>query len=152
MVAVHIGENLVRIQQQDIKTILHLRVEWTAAIKIASDGVEEQVIIFMYMVNNNKNKLYKRKSSTSLQPVASINSLQITAKLDSGATSHYFKPTHHHALSNVKTLTFGPSATLPDNSIVTATKIGTFNLHQAIDKSARTALSMPNLKMNHSSQ
>ena len=66
--------------------------------------------------------------------------------MDSGATSHYFKPTHQHALSNVKTLTFGPSATLPDNSIVTATKSGTFNLHQAIDKSARTALIMPNLK------
>ena len=68
------------------------------------------------------------------------------AKLDSGATSHYFKPTHQNILTNIKPLKNGPNAILPDNTMAKATKQGTIKLHDDLNTNSQEVYIMPHLK------
>ena len=67
------------------------------------------------------------------------------AKLDSGASKHFFKTSHLQFLRNVQPLEDGPIAFLPNNTTVKATHKGTFNLHDSISDRASEVLVFPHL-------
>ena len=68
---------------------------------------------------------------------------QITVKLDSGVTRHYFKDEHKHILTDLKKPKDGPVAQLPNNSYVKATYEGILALDPALSKTAQTVLIYP---------
>ena len=86
----------------------------------------------------------------SITPVASLNnsSFQNTtykAKLDSGATKHFFKKEHLQFLHNIKSLTDGPVAHLPNGITVKTTHEGTVNFASPMLQKSSKVLVFPNL-------
>ena len=80
----------------------------------------------------------------SITPVAStINSCikiqpKVSAKLDSGATKHFFKKEHLQFLKNVQKISNGPLAHLPNGTVVKATYEGTITfLFPMLEKSSK---------------
>ncbi len=69
----------------------------------------------------------------------SADTLTIIAKADSGASSHYFKPTDKAALTDLKITPFGPSVTLPDSTTLTASHSGLLPFQQNLSTKAKTA-------------
>ena len=72
--------------------------------------------------------LRKTYSKSRVYPVASNiikNTTHITLKADSGATSHYLKDLHIHALTNVTPLLNGLRVMLPNNATIQSTHSGT---------------------------
>ncbi len=102
---------------------------------------------FCQVIYKLKNILYERKHS----PVASKNvSTSLThddfnAKLDSGASKHFFKSTPLKYLANIQKLINGPIAHLPNNTTVQATHKATINLHKNILRQASEVLIFPHL-------
>ena len=83
------------------------------------------------------------------KPVASIVTKNTfvnspIAKLDSGASQHYLKPTHNTLLTN-RTIRNGPSVTLPNNQSLQVTEQGNLNLHKNLPYEASRAYILPNL-------
>jgi hypothetical protein len=48
----------------------------------------------------------------------------VTAKADTGATAHYFKPEDSNVLDNLKFTDQGPQVRLPNNAIIKADQVG----------------------------
>ena len=104
---------------------------------------------------NIKYKLIKNLIThfTSTAPVASYalksncKHLQttLTAKLDSGATKHFLTEIDGKKLSHVKTLLNGPTASLPNNALVKATKIGNLPSNNILSRKVCEALIFPNI-------
>jgi hypothetical protein len=64
----------------------------------------------------------------------------ILANADSGASSHYFKPTDRTVLSSLRPTPFGPTVMLPDSTNIQATHAGQLPLqHSSLSKTATTA-------------
>ncbi len=68
---------------------------------------------------------------------------QITVKLDSGATRHYFKDKHRQIITDLKKLENGPVAQLPNKSYVKATYEGILALYPTLLKAVQTVLIYP---------
>ena len=71
--------------------------------------------------------LRKIYSKSRVYPVASNiikNTSSITLKADSGASNHYLKDSHIHALKNVAPLLDGPRVMLPNEATIKATHSG----------------------------
>ena len=66
--------------------------------------------------------------------------------MDSGATHNYIQRNHRHLLTNVKLLSNGPKAYLPDKSIIQADRQGEIQLHEDLTLTGQKAYSFPNLK------
>ena len=66
--------------------------------------------------------------------------------MDSGATHNYIQRNHRHLLKNVKLLSNGPKAYLPDKSIIQADRQGEIQLHEDLTLTGQKAYSFPNLK------
>jgi hypothetical protein len=62
----------------------------------------------------------------------------IFAKADSGASSHYFKPSDRTVLSSLRSTPFGPTVMLPDSTNIQATHAGQLPLHSSLSKTATT--------------
>ena len=75
-----------------------------------------------------------------MYPVAPILHItpHITAKADSGATSHYLKSEHIPSLTNVTPLLHGPSAVLPNNATITAIHQRTLPFAAALSHKAKS--------------
>jgi hypothetical protein len=68
------------------------------------------------------------------------NSSVILAKADSGASSHYFKPSDRTVLSALRSTPFGPTVMLPDSTNMQATHSGQLPLHSSlVPATAKTA-------------
>jgi hypothetical protein len=68
------------------------------------------------------------------------NSSVILAKADSGASSHYFKPSDRTVLSALRSTPFGPTVMLPDSTNIQATQhSGQLPLHSSLSATAKTA-------------
>ena len=80
-------------------------------------------------------------------PVASSSNSVVNniAKLDSGASQHYFKSQHSNFLKKISTANATPIL-LPNNTTVHAKLKGTLSLHPSLSEKASTALIVPNLK------
>ena len=104
---------------------------------------------------NMKYKLIKNliEHFTSTAPVASHEletncknlHTTLTAKLDSGATKYFLTENDGKKLANIKNLLNGPTASLPNNALVKATKIGIIPLNDKLSKKACEALIFPNI-------
>ena len=70
--------------------------------------------------NNQVNKLRTRLKPPSIIPPTSF----VTAKADSGASKHYWRPQDVTSLKNITSDPFGPCVKLPDNSLIRATHTG----------------------------
>ena len=75
-----------------------------------------------------------------------ISSNTFNAKLDSGASKHFFKSTHCKFLDYVQALKNGLIAYLPNNTIVQASHKATITLHDNISKKASEVLIFPHLR------
>ena len=53
----------------------------------------------------------------------------VTAKADSGASNHYWRPQDVTSLLHIKSDPFEPCVKLPNNSLIRATHAGQVNLH-----------------------
>ena len=93
------------------------------------------------------NTIGQSYSYPCVYPVAPILYItpHITAKADSGATSHYLKSEHIPSLTNVTPLLHGPSAMLPNNTTITATHQGTLPFAAALSYKAKNTLVFPRL-------
>jgi len=81
-------------------------------------------------------------------PVASlIRPLHLNhiAKLDSGASRHYLKPTHAKYLTNITTSRTNSSIILPNNETVQANIQGNLKIHPKLSAHASRALIVPKL-------
>jgi hypothetical protein len=61
----------------------------------------------------------------------------ISAKADSGASSHYFRETDQNILSNLRATPFEPTGMLPDSTHVQETHSGLLPLHHSLSKTAK---------------
>ena len=100
-------------------------------------------------INKLKNILFQHKHS----PVASHDFNKkpnlhepLKAKLDSGASKHFFKTTHLKFLRNVQKISNGPIAYLPNNFQVQASHKAILHLHDNISPQASEVLIFPHLK------
>ena len=96
------------------------------------------------------NMLGKSYSYPCVYPVAPILHItpHITAKADSGATSHYLKSEHIPSLTNFIPLLHGTSSILPTNTTITATHQGTLPFAAALSPNTTKALVFPGLSNN----
>ena len=99
------------------------------------------------VINKLKHILYQRKHSpvASLPVSPSFSRENFNAKLDSGASKHFFKSTHLKYLNNIQKLSNGPIAHLPNNTTVQATHKATINLHANLSRPASEVLIFPHL-------
>jgi hypothetical protein len=63
----------------------------------------------------------------------------ILAKADSGASSHYFKPSDRTDLSALRSTPFEPTVMLPDSTNIQATHAGLLPLNSSLSTTAKTA-------------
>jgi hypothetical protein len=63
----------------------------------------------------------------------------ILAKADSGASSHYFKPSDRTVLSAPRSTPFGPTVMLPDSTNIQATHTGLLPLNSSLSTTAQIA-------------
>ena len=102
----------------------------------------------------NKLKHVLKTNSTNT-PVASTFMNKITSnvtsdnnfymKLDLGATKHFFRRDHLRFLTNIRRLTNGPTATLPNGQVVKATHEGRIKMNDNLSQTALKVLVFPNL-------
>jgi len=88
------------------------------------------------------------KNLCNTVPVASTNALIstnhiINAKLDSGATKHYFKSDHAKYLTSLTPINHGLTAILPNKTKVQASHQGQCNLHHHLSSEAKENFSLP---------
>ena len=69
----------------------------------------------------------------------------VIAKVDSAATSHYWRKDGLHCLSEIQDYS-GPSVALPDNTQITPAKQGLLPLPKELSRNTRTVTYLPNLK------
>ena len=92
--------------------------------------------------------LRKTYSKSRVYPVASNiieNTSVITLKPDSGASSHYLKDCHKHALKNVAPLLDGPRVMLPNEATIQATHSGNLPFGIKLSQKGTNALVFPGL-------
>ena len=91
------------------------------------------------------NKCDNHIKTESICHIASSAAPIYTTKIicDTGATNTFFKNNHKPYLQNVKKLSNGPTAALPNNTRINASHEGTLNLHP---KLKLKTLIFPNLK------
>lgn len=70
-------------------------------------------------------------------------SVSLIAKLDSGASQHFFKKEHEIFLKNVTAIDKGPTVQLPDKNTISATHLGTIPLHLNLQPSSTEAFILP---------
>ena len=87
-----------------------------------------------YLLSNYKSSV----ASFILKP-------KFTAKVDSGATKHFFKQDHLQYFSSVKKLFNGPLAQLPNKQLVQATHVGYLRIHEDIPDKGSEVLIFPHL-------
>ena len=69
----------------------------------------------------------------------------VSMKLDSGATKHFFRRDHLRFLTNITRLSSGPTATLPNGQVVTATHEGIIKMNNNLSQAALKVLVFPHL-------
>ena len=80
-------------------------------------------------------------TSPKIPPVKTF----ITAKLDSGASKHYFRPCDTAALTTIKRISNGPSIGLPDGRQLQIQHKGSLPLPNIVDKRAGDVNIVPQL-------
>ena len=80
-------------------------------------------------------------TSPKIPPVKTF----ITAKLDSGASKHYFRPCDTAALKNIRSISNGPSISLPDGRLLQIKYKGLLPLHDIVNKNAGEVKIVPQL-------
>ena len=103
-----------------------------------------------HTIDKLNNILHKRQhspvASISMNNISSSSNTVFNAKLDSGASRHFFKTEHAKFLTNVQPIKNGPIAHLPNNTTVQASHKATIKLHENISKMASEVLIFPNLQ------
>ena len=90
-------------------------------------------------------KTFDKPSISSVaSPTPHLYSCNNIAKADSGASFHFFKPEHRKAMTNIQKLQNGPSATLPNNTVIQASCQGLLPF-PSLSTNAQTALIYPDL-------
>ena len=69
----------------------------------------------------------------------------VIAKGDSGASRHYIRPQDAHILSEIKNFTSNP-VTLPNNTTITPSHKGVFQISNKLSTDAQQATVLPHLK------
>ena len=87
---------------------------------------------------------YSSPLASSIHCSTNISSRTI-AKLDSGATNHYFKQAHLKILKNVQKLSKGSNVHLPNNTSIPVTHEGYLNLHTKLKPQMSKTYVLPQL-------
>ena len=98
--------------------------------------------------NKIKNNYINPTESTIsvVPPISVMNTTQVIAKIDSGASRHYIRHEDANVLENRIIDHHGPTVTLPDNTAITASKKGTLPLAPQLSTTAKTAHVLDNLQ------
>ena len=100
-------------------------------------------------LNNLVNKLCYNQSTISCPPPVAplLSTKRITAKIDSGASKHYFTKDAKHVLHNVHTITNGQSVSVPNGETISPDERGYLNLPH-VSSHAKSTTIFPKLQQS----